>query len=662
MNSRRKTLSSKRLALYITLFGIFLAAILYFVLPYILNYPANTIDNDFQIKMVGIKYTHQYLILVSVLVVLVYSAFLIACGKLSLKNIENRKDKIGYINKLRKKCFNYPYLLLILVSFIPPIICGILLVLFHTNFELLIRLCIVIFTVTALLSIVSYMISKRYFESKLIQTSEMVDNVPNGIHLNIWKKLCIQTLPLFLYSLVLLLLISTSIMTTEKGDLLYHFYREELVKTFPTDKVYELSDVKQTLETFNLKSENDYIVILSAENGETYYSPKELNNFFKEYALEYYDEMNGQIFEYYGKDTQGALLKINTTQGEYFIGIHFSVFGSNILTPFLVVTFLLIAFNLMFIIYIGKGLSEDISNISSGLDTISNLDNILLSKDLPVVSNDEIGDLTLAFNKIQDLTKQHVDQLHNNQDKLMEKERLASLGQLIGGIAHNLKTPIMSISGAAEGLSDLIKEYDSSIEDPQVNANDHHEIAKDMSVWIQKIRSYTEYMSDVITAVKGQAVNFSNENSDSFTIEELLKSIHILMKHELKNALINLNMHVNIDESLKLRGNVNSLVQVINNMISNSIQAYNGQTNKDIDLTIDIIDNKLNIIVQDYASGMSKEVKDKLFKEMITTKGKDGTGLGLFMSYSTIKAHFNGTITFESEEGKGTTFTILLPL
>ena len=57
-----------------------------------------------------------------------------------------------------------------------------------------------------------------------------------------------------------------------------------------------------------------------------------------------------------------------------------------------------------------------------------------------------------------------------------------------------------------------------------------------------------------------------------------------------------------------------------------------------------------------------EKVQDKLFKEMITTKGKNGTGLGLYMSYSTIKAHFNGNITFESVEGKGTTFNIILPL
>ena len=75
----------------------------------------------------------------------------------------------------------------------------------------------------------------------------------------------------------------------------------------------------------------------------------------------------------------------------------------------------------------------------------------------------------------------------------MERERLASLGQLIGGIAHNLKTPIMSISGATEGLTDLIKEYDESIGDPEVTNEDHHAIAKDMSEWVDKIKTHTAY-------------------------------------------------------------------------------------------------------------------------------------------------------------------------
>ena len=72
--------------------------------------------------------------------------------------------------------------------------------------------------------------------------------------------------------------------------------------------------------------------------------------------------------------------------------------------------------------------------------------------------------------------------------------------------------------------------------------------------------------------------------------------------------------------------------------------------------------NNIIFIIQDYGSGIPKKVQDKLFNEMITTKGKNGTGLGLFMSYSNIRAHFNGNMTFESEEGKGTKFIITIPL
>lgn len=274
--------------------------------------------------------------------------------------------------------------------------------------------------------------------------------------------------------------------------------------------------------------------------------------------------------------------------------------------------------------------------------------------------NDFLGTLILFKDTTQHMLD--IQTIKNNQDMLMEKERLASLGQLIGGIAHNLKTPIMSISGAAEGLNDLVKEYDCSIDDPEVNSQDHHDIAKDMSSWISKIKEYTEYMSDVITAVKGQAVTLSSDNTISFTIDELVKRVNILMRHELKNALINFNTNILIDSDIVINGDVNSLVQVINNMISNAIQAYNGEPNKDIDLTVEQSDNNVIISIRDYGCGMSKEVKAKLFKEMITTKGKNGTGLGLFMSYSTIKAHFRGDIRFESEAGKGTTFQIILPL
>jgi len=113
------------------------------------------------------------------------------------------------------------------------------------------------------------------------------------------------------------------------------------------------------------------------------------------------------------------------------------------------------------------------------------------------------------------------------EESLRETERLASLGQLIGGISHNLMTPIMSISGACFGLEDLVHEYMASIEDPSVTVQDHKEIARDMQEWINKLKEYNSYMSNVIATVKSQAVQLNSDAINEFTIEELVDRVKL---------------------------------------------------------------------------------------------------------------------------------------
>lgn len=314
-----------------------------------------------------------------------------------------------------------------------------------------------------------------------------------------------------------------------------------------------------------------------------------------------------------------------------------------------------------------KKFDKAIANAQSSKNTITfeehieSLDKYFTVEINTLYNKDVFLGILLLF---KDITqhKKDMQAIKDNQDMLMEKERLASLGQLIGGISHNLKTPIMSISGAAEGLTDLIKEYEASVGDPEVTVEDHHAIANDMKEWISKIHSYTAYMSDIITAVKGQAVALSENQNDVFTVDELLKRVDILMKHEIKNASLILDVNLEAPSDTKLKGDVNSLVQVVNNLITNAIQAYNGVKGEKIEIRVRKDYSNLIISVSDHGMGMSNEVKDKLFKSMVTTKGKNGTGLGLFMSYSTIKGHFNGEMTFESELNVGTTFNVILPL
>jgi signal transduction histidine kinase len=306
------------------------------------------------------------------------------------------------------------------------------------------------------------------------------------------------------------------------------------------------------------------------------------------------------------------------------------------------------------------------SVIDSNTTLILNLDfpyiEKFLSLEISGIKSDNVfvGSIIL----IKDLTQHYKDMelIKSNQDILIEKERLASLGQMIGGIAHNLKTPIFSISGAAEGLTDLINEYRTSIDDKSVTIEDHKAIANDMDEWVGKIKEYLSYMSDVITAVRGQAVTLTNNTDEIFTIEELVKRINILIKHELKAALVTLNVNIQTDKSFEMHGNLNSLVQVLMNILSNAIQSYNGTPDQEINLSIFKENKKLIITIEDHGCGMPESIQEKLFNEMITTKGKKGTGLGMFMSYSNIKAQFDGDIKFTSEEGVGTTFNIILPI
>ena len=263
----------------------------------------------------------------------------------------------------------------------------------------------------------------------------------------------------------------------------------------------------------------------------------------------------------------------------------------------------------------------------------------------------------------KDIT-QHIkdmEEIKKNQDMLLERERLASLGQLIGGIAHNMKTPIMSVSGGIDQLQELVDEYDSSVLDPQVTQEDHHEIAAEMKEWLSRMKMHMGYMSDIISAVKDQASKFGGGERAFFTMDELLKRVKILMQHELVKNRCTFEERIHIPLTARIQGNINSLVQILDNIIVNAIHAYEGHPGE-IVFAVMIENKKIVINIIDYGMGIAEHIKDRMFKEMITTKGKHGTGLGLYMSYSTIKGMFGGDMWFASEPGEGTMFVIELPL
>ncbi len=642
---------------------VLIVALLYYpLIPTLLNYPPDSVNTAFQIKVNYFHYTTQYIAIVCLVVLalsIVFPFVFRKTNKFDKIDSLDMKNNAEEIIPVVKFCFNFPIVILLAFLIIPPLIIFIGLLLLKQELVFSLKVTFILFTMCILLGLLIYTFTKMLFE-KVLKKIKLTENT-YGIRLNFRNKILIQLLSLLLFTISFTFLILYSQFTQIQGDYLFTYYKQSLVESFNDKQVSSVEEAKEILENISLKSSSDSIFILDS-NGNTNYSDAELSDFFKTYIFDFEEKHDGHTYEYYGMPIQGAFIRENINEQDYILGIRYSVFTNDIIIAILPLFAIVVFVNIFFIFLIAITYGNNLKVIADNLSTISKNSSESMFSKLPVYSNDEIGDLTIAFNRIQDMSNDYIEKIHSTQETLMESERLASLGQLIGGIAHNLKTPIMSISGALEGLKGLIKEYNESIDDPEVTSQDHHDIANDMADWISKIKDYTEYMSDIITSVKGQAVTLSETDSVHFTLDELVKRVNILMRHELKNALIYLNISMKTDEHTKIRGDINSLVQVINNMISNAIQAYNGDTKKNIELILETKNNNVCISVKDYASGMPKSVQEKLFKEMITTKGKNGTGLGLYMSYSTIKAHFNGDIVFESEEGKGTTFTIILPL
>lgn len=636
--------------------------ILMLIIPKVLNYAPGTINTPFDIQMSYISYNTQFFALATLIILGIVISHKISLHEVDTWYRDTDKSKftdIKRLQKIRNKCITLPYIFFAVEIILPSTIAFILLSITGSHSAIMIgKVILLLGSFSLLLAVVSFIFSKDIYDELLSKT--YIEGFNIGARIGLKQRIFLLIFPILLASILMTALIGYSSSIKEKEEALFYIYSNKIRNFFDTSKTYSKEEIYSILSRINTLSDTDKFFIITEDGESICIKGTPVSNFVIEYTLQLSSTNNGRIYDSYGTDAQGCSLKLKTPIGEtVYAGILYNVVAQSTFRYLIIVSVFLISISLVILYIFANSIRNSIQKITVGFEHI--IDYTDTNSLLPVVTNDEIGDLTKAFNEIQKLNTKLLNNIKDNQTMLIEKERLASLGQMIGGIAHNLKTPIFSISGGLEGLNDLIQEFDSSIEDDTVTDQDMHDIAKDMNEWIEKLKTHISYMSDVITAVKGQAVTLSENEEIEFNVEELFKRIDILMKHEVKNALINLNLKNTVDDSKLIKGNINSLVQVINNIISNAIEAYNGKPEQNIDVFAKIEDNNIVITIQDYGPGIPKAIKEKLFSEMITTKGKNGTGLGLFMSYSTIKANFHGDIKVESEENQGTKFTIILP-
>jgi signal transduction histidine kinase len=635
---------------------VIIAVIFYFLLPAVLNYPPYSINNDFQTKVAGIHYKYQFIFIVSVILVFCDVFILLSLREIDrYREYQANDDRVG-IERIRIRCHTFPYSLYTAFVIIPTLLPSAVLLAIGTSPVLVYKICSIVFTFTAMIALVTHVFSSKLMAGILYDV--WFTHRIYGRRIGIRKKMYLQILPAFLAAILFTSVVCYSRLIAEKGNIIFERYHSQLTKSFSGLADPNREKIAAILETVASSGHQPFIIDPEGNAEPGWISE---NRFFITYLNDVaMEKTNGHVYDYYGIDSQAAAVRVPSDEGMWIAGIKYDVTSPGtieLLGASLLILIIMYAFVLG---YISKSLADDISRVAVNLNDIVHGENVDLDHKLPVVSNDETGDLVVAFNKIIELAKANIESIEEKQAILIEQERLASLGQLIGGIAHNLKTPIMSISGAIEALKDLVYEYRDSIGDRSVNEQDHMEIAADMLMWLDKMRPYCAYMSDVITAVKGQAVQMTESGTEMFTVDEAVKRVDLLLKHELKRYHCIMNVDSRIDMRTVIKGEVNNLVQVLDNIIINAVQAYEGNGGT-IDMEIVRSGDNVEFIIRDYAKGIPKNVANRLFKEMITTKGKNGTGLGLYMSYSTIRGRFGGNITFTTKEGCGTTFCISIP-
>ncbi len=273
-------------------------------------------------------------------------------------------------------------------------------------------------------------------------------------------------------------------------------------------------------------------------------------------------------------------------------------------------------------------------------------------------------------NKVLESTLTH---LKSTQSQLIQSEKMASLGELTAGIAHEIQNPLNFVNNFSEVSVELTKEMVDEVE--KGNTSEVKSIANDLVQNLEKINHHGK-RADAIVKGMLQHSRSSSGQKEPTDINALADEYLRLAYHGLraKDKSFNATLKTDFDQSI---GKINIIPQdigrVILNLITNAFYVVNEKQNVQrstlnvgYDPTVSISTKKSNdrieICVTDNGNGIPSSIKDKIFQPFFTTKPTgQGTGLGLSLSYDIVKAH-GGALEVETKEGKGTTFIIQLPV
>ncbi len=263
-----------------------------------------------------------------------------------------------------------------------------------------------------------------------------------------------------------------------------------------------------------------------------------------------------------------------------------------------------------------------------------------------------------------------LDHLKSTQAQLIQSEKMASLGELTAGIAHEIQNPLNFVNNFSDVSSELIDEMNEELKKGDIE--EAKAISADIKINLEKINHHGKRASSIVRGMLEHSRKSTGEK-DPTDINALCDEYLRLAYHGLKAQDKNFNatIETHFDPNLpKIAVIPQDIGRVILNLINNAFYAVNERSKKGeagyqptVSITTQLTaDNQLLIIIGDNGYGIPNSIKEKIFQPFFTTKPTgQGTGLGLSLSYDIVKAH-GGELKVETKEGEGSEFIVRLPL
>ena len=277
--------------------------------------------------------------------------------------------------------------------------------------------------------------------------------------------------------------------------------------------------------------------------------------------------------------------------------------------------------------------------------------------------NEELLKVNKEIEKQRNELLAALENLKVAQAKIVESEKMAALGILVAGIAHEINNPLNFISGSVTNVQTLVDELHELVNSGSPGKLSERQSEFDIQFQdLKKFISYIELGTNRITQIVNSLRLFSrsdNEAKVEASVQELIEAVIIMLDHQLKNRITITKDFGDIPKIFCYPG---KLSQVFLNLLSNSIHAIDNEGSISIFTRLTNNNNRLECTFKDTGHGIPDEIKDRIFEPFFTTKevGK-GTGLGLSIVFGIIEQH-NGTIKVVSSKGEGTEVILDIPI